>query len=192
MDSDEKGLIRQGHERVLTARFRDAEFFWNADQKLPLRDRLPLLDKVTYQAKLGSYGDKIRRMKSIAGKYLRSHLRHKGSDDAPARLRAGDAGGGSLQVRPDHADGAGIHGTARHRGRALRQGAGGTGGSCRPPSTTITSRWEQKGASPRTLVGALVSLADKVDSVVAGFAVGYEPTGSSDPFALRRQANGAN
>jgi len=47
-----------------------------------------------------------------------------------------------------------------------------------------------EGASPRTLIGAAVSLADKVDSVVAGFAVGYEPTGSSDPFALRRQANG--
>ncbi len=47
-----------------------------------------------------------------------------------------------------------------------------------------------EGASPRTLVGAVVSLADKVDSVVAGFAAGYEPTGSSDPFALRRQANG--
>ena len=70
MDSDEKGLIRQGHQRVLTARFRDAEFFWNADQKLPLRDRLPLLDKVTYQAKLGSYGDKIRRMKVDSRKYL--------------------------------------------------------------------------------------------------------------------------
>jgi len=47
-----------------------------------------------------------------------------------------------------------------------------------------------EGASPRTLLGAMVSLADKVDSVVGGFAVGYEPTGSSDPFALRRQANG--
>src|SRR5208337_1306053 len=48
-----------------------------------------------------------------------------------------------------------------------------------------------EGASPRTLLGAMVSLADKVDSVVAGFAVGNDPTGSSDPFALRRQANGA-
>ena len=73
MDSDEKGLIRQGHERVLTARFRDAEFFWNADQRLPLRDRIPLLDKVTYQAKLGSYGDKVRRMKAIA-EYLCTSL----------------------------------------------------------------------------------------------------------------------
>jgi hypothetical protein len=41
----EQGLIRQGHQRVLTARFRDAEFFWNADQKIPLRDRIPLLDQ---------------------------------------------------------------------------------------------------------------------------------------------------
>jgi glycyl-tRNA synthetase beta chain len=66
VDADEMGLIRHGHERVLRARFADAEFFWDADQRLPLRDRIPLLDKVTYQAKLGSYGDKIRRMLKIA------------------------------------------------------------------------------------------------------------------------------
>ncbi len=69
VDSDERGLIRQGHERVLQARFRDAEFFWDADQRTPLRDRLPLLEKVTYQAELGSHGtyaDKVRRMEAIA------------------------------------------------------------------------------------------------------------------------------
>ena len=56
VDGDPKGLIRAGHERVLTARFSDAEFFWKADQKVPLRDRLPMLEKVTYQEKLGKQG----------------------------------------------------------------------------------------------------------------------------------------
>ncbi len=68
VDADERGLIRQGHERVLQARFSDAEFFWDADQRLPLRDRPPRLEKVTYQAKLGSYADKVRRMHAIASR----------------------------------------------------------------------------------------------------------------------------
>ena len=96
MDSDEKGLIRQGHQRVLTARFRDAEFFWNADQKTPLRDRVPLLEKVTYQAKLGSYGDKIRRIKSIAGNICVS-LEDSGVM-TPGQTLGGSAGSGTLQV----------------------------------------------------------------------------------------------
>ncbi len=76
MPSDEQGLIRQGHQRVLTARFRDAEFFWNADQKVPLRERKALLEKVTYQARLGSYGAKIQRTKEIA-KYICAILERK-------------------------------------------------------------------------------------------------------------------
>ena len=92
-------------------------------------------------------------------------------------------------MRPDGADGAGVHRAAGHRGRALRQGAGGAGGDFNRDLRSLSPAGSE-GASPRTLLGAMVSLADKVDSVVAGFAAGYEPTGSSDPFALRRQANG--
>ncbi len=75
-DRDATGTIRAGHERVLTARFSDAEFFWNADQRIPLRDRVPMLDRVTYQAKLGSYGDKVRRTEAIAMEICRTLEAH--------------------------------------------------------------------------------------------------------------------
>ncbi len=187
MDSDEKGLIRQGHQRVLTARFRDAEFFWNADQKALLRSRVPLLDKVTYQAKLGSYGDKIRRMKSIAGNICVS-LEDSGRM-MPAQtlevLRAVELCKCDLttQMVQEFTELQGVVGGLY----AKAQGE---------PEEIAVAIYDHylplgaEGASPRTLSGAMVSLADKVDSVVAGFAVGNEPTGSSDPFALRRQANG--
>ena len=187
MDSDEKGLIREGHQRVLTARFRDAEFFWNADQKLPLRGRLPLLDKVTYQAKLGSYGEKIRRMKVIAGNVC-VVLEDKGLM-TPAQtlqvLRAVELCKCDLtaQMVQEFTELQGIVGGLYAKAQ----------GEPEEISVAIYDHYlpmGAEGASPRTLLGAMVSLSDKVDSVVAGFAVGYEPTGSSDPFALRRQANG--
>src|SRR5260370_42620768 len=65
-DKDSKGLIRAGHERVLRARFADAQFFWQADQKCRLADYLPKLERVTYEARLGSYRDKGRRIRAIA------------------------------------------------------------------------------------------------------------------------------
>ncbi|MGO8788749.1 MAG: glycine--tRNA ligase subunit beta [Terriglobia bacterium] len=187
MDSDEKGLIREGHQRVLTARFRDAEFFWNADQKLPLRDRLPLLDKVTYQAKLGSYGEKIRRMKVIAGNVC-VVLEDKGLM-TPAQtlevLRAVELCKCDLtaQMVQEFTELQGIVGGLYAKAQ----------GEPEAISVAIYDHYlpaGAEGASPRTVLGAMVSLADKLDSVVAGFAAGYEPTGSSDPFALRRQANG--
>jgi glycyl-tRNA synthetase beta chain len=187
MDSDEKGLIRQGHQRVLTARFRDAEFFWNADQKLPLRNRVPLLDKVTYQAKLGSYGDKIIRMKAIAGNACVS-LEDNGRmtpNQTLAVLRAVDLCKCDLTTQ------------MVQEFTELQGAVGGLYAKAQgEPEEIAVAIYDHylplgaEGASPRTLLGAMVSLADKVDSVVAGFAVGNEPTGSSDPFALRRQANG--
>ena len=188
MDSDEKGLIRQGHQRVLTARFRDAEFFWNADQKTPLRDRVPLLDKVTYQAKLGSYGDKIRRMKTLAGNicvWLEDSALMTPAQTLDV-LRAVELSKCDLttQMVQEFTELQGIVGGLYARAQG-------------DPEEIATAIYDHylplgaEGSSPRTRLGAMVSLADKVDSVVAGFAVGYEPTGSSDPFALRRQANGA-
>jgi glycyl-tRNA synthetase beta chain len=214
MDSDEKGLIRQGHQRVLTARFRDAEFFWTADQKTPLRDRVPLLDKITYQAKLGSYGDKIRRMRAIAEHLCGSlgaqdvapgfspaHAALKGGATFPAHAPAGrDATPEALRepvLRAVELCKCDLTTQMVQEFTELQGIVGGlyteAQGETEEVSTAIYDHYlplGAEGASPRTLIGALVSLADKVDSVVAGFAVGYEPTGSSDPFALRRQANG--
>jgi len=63
---DPKGLVRAGHERVLRARFADAQFFWAADQKCRLADYLPKLEKITYESRLGSYRDKVERIRAIA------------------------------------------------------------------------------------------------------------------------------
>jgi glycyl-tRNA synthetase beta chain len=189
MDSDEKGLIRQGHERVLAARFRDAEFFWNADQRVPLRGRLPLLEKVTYQAELGgqgSYACKVRRMKTLA-RHLCEKLETQGTLKAGQRghvLRAVELCKCDLtsQMVQEFAELQGVVGGLY----AIAQG------EPEEIATAIYDHYLPQGAEgrcPRSLVGALVSLADKLDGVAVGFAVGHTPTGSSDPFAIRRQAN---
>src|SRR5713101_7153956 len=66
VDKDPKGIIRAGHERVLRARFADAQFFWHADQKCRLADYLPKLERVSYESRLGSYRDKVERIRAIA------------------------------------------------------------------------------------------------------------------------------
>ncbi len=187
LDRDQKGQIREGHERVLSARFADAEFFWNADQRLPLPDRLPLLDRVTYEAELGSYGEKVRRMKAVAHE-LCAVLESQGkftAADSGHTLRAVELAKCDLttQMVQEFPELQGIVGGLY----AAAQGE--------PPEVhqAVYEHYLPQGMEdpcPRTTVGAVVSLADKLDSVVGGFAVGREPTGSSDPFALRRQGNG--
>ncbi len=188
MPSDEQGLIRQGHQRVLTARFRDAEFFWNADQKIPLRDRVPLLDKVTYQARLGSYGDKVCRMKDLAGHLMRSLEMGNAGLASPAReevLRAVELCKCDLvtQMVQEFTELQGVVGGLYANVQ----------GETEDVAEAIYDHYlplAMEGKLPRSVVGALVSLADKVDTVVGGFLAGLEPTGSRDPFALRRAGNG--
>jgi glycyl-tRNA synthetase beta chain len=184
---DAKGLIRRGHERVLTARFADAEFFWNADQRIPLRDRIPMLERVTYQAKLGTYGDKVRRMRALTEKIC-EELEKLGRMNARERqhaLRAVELCKCDLttQMVQEFTELQGVIGGlyAREQGEPAEV-ADAIYDHYRPVSV--------EDACPRTVVGAVVSLADKLDTVVAGFAVGLEPTGSSDPFGLRRAGNG--
>jgi glycyl-tRNA synthetase beta chain len=212
LDGDRKGQIREGHERVLRARFADAEFFWNADQKATLQDRRPLLDRVTYEAELGSYGEKVQRMKAIARELcavLESHPDPCIPDDSilPDNERAPKGAVPRL-----------VRFVPMVRERVLRavelckcdlttqmvqefpelQGIVGglyaaAQGEPSPVAEAIYDHYLPQGAEdrcPRSVVGAVVSLADKLDGVVGGFAVGHEPTGSSDPFALRRQGNG--
>jgi glycyl-tRNA synthetase beta chain len=187
MNSDEKGLIRQGHERVLAARFRDAEFFWTADQKVPLDKRQGILERVTYQAELGSYADKVRRMRVIASE-LCKRLESQGKFrpiDTDCVIRAIDLCKCDLTTQmvqefPElQGVVGGLYGKAQRESKEIYE--------------AIYDHYLPQGAEdrcPRSLVGAVVSLADKFDSVVTGFAVGHEPTGSSDLFAIRRQGSG--
>jgi len=190
VDSDERGLIRRGHERVLRARFRDAEFFWDTDQRTPLRERLPWLEKVTYQAELGSnasYADKVRRMEGIA-KAICHTLEGQGkatASDTAHALRAVQFCKCDLttQMVQEFPELQGIVGGLYARTQL----------EPREVADAIYDHYLPQGAEdrcPRSLVGAVVSLADKLDSVAAGFEAGLEPTGSGDPFALRRAGNG--
>jgi glycyl-tRNA synthetase beta chain len=187
MDSDTKGLIRQGHERVLTARFRDAEFFWNADQRVSLADRVSLLDKVTYQAQLGSYGDKIQRMRAIA-EHLCVSLETQGL------LKAGQRGHVLRAVELCKCD---LTTQMVQEFPELQGKVGGlyarAQGEAPEVFNAIYEHYLPQGfedQSPKTLLGALTSLIDKFDAVLAGYAARLEPTGSNDPFAMRRHAAG--
>ncbi len=187
VESDSRGLIRQGHERVLTARFSDAEFFWNADQKRPLAERVQMLERVTYQAKLGSYADKVRRMEAVAGEIC-SQLERQGKLDAAARdhvLRAVSLCKCDLttQMVGEFPELQGVVGGLYAKAQ----------GEPQEVCEAIYDHYKplnMEDSCPRSVVGGVVSLADKLDSVVAGFAAGLEPTGSSDPFGLRRAGNG--
>src|SRR5579859_453690 len=184
---DPRGLIRRGHERVLTARFSDAEFFWKADQKIPLRDRLPMLEKVTYQAKLGTYADKVRRMEAIARELCATLVvkEKMTAADMAHVLRAVQLCKCDLttQMVQEFTELQGIVGGLYAKAQ----------GEPQPVSEAIYDHYLPQGADdkcPQSIVGAVVSLTDKFDSVAAGFAAGLEPTGSSDPFGLRRAGNG--
>jgi glycyl-tRNA synthetase beta chain len=186
MPADTRGLIRQGHERVLTARFSDAEFFWKADQRRGLADRGELLARVTYEAELGSYAEKVRRMTTIAA-HLCEKLEARGmltATDARHVVQAVELAKCDLttQMVQEFPELQGVVGGLYARAQGLPGEV----------ADAIYDHYLPQAAEdrcPRSLIGAVVAVADKLDSVVGGFAVGHEPTGSSDPFALRRQAN---
>ncbi|MBV8894179.1 MAG: glycine--tRNA ligase subunit beta [Acidobacteria bacterium] len=191
-EGDSSGIIRHGHERVLRARFNDARFFWETDQKISLRDRLPLLKHVTFQKDLGSYYDKSLRVQRLAswlseivrqsGRPIRPGVVHKAACLAKADL--------TTELVKEFTELQGIVGGLYARHQQLDQEL---------PETTrlaiadaIYDHYKPESmedSMPRSLEGALLSLADKADSIAGMFALGLVPSGSKDPFALRRQAN---
>lgn len=186
-EGDSRGLIRAGHERVLTARFRDAEFFWQADLKQPFNKRCELLAGVTYREKLGSYADKVQRMRVLAQELSRQLQDQK-------KFRSVDADWAMRAVELSKCD------LTTHMVQEFPELQGIVGGlyakawgEAREVHEAIYDQYMPQGLDgrcPRSPIGAVVSLADKIDTVTAGFAVGLEPAGSSDPFGLRRAGNG--
>ncbi len=186
-DGDPKGLICAGHERVLVARFTDAEFFWNTDQRLVLEGRRDLLAAVTFQTQLGSYREKVSRIRLIAEGLCRLL-------EAQGKLAATDTGhimravelckcDLTTQMVQEFPELQGVVGGLYARAQ----------GEPAPVAEAIYDHYLPESLDdrcPRSLIGAVISLADKIDGVASGFALGLEPTGSSDPFALRRQGNG--
>ena len=181
-DPTHHALIKQGHERVLRARLADARFFWETDLRVPLQDRSDKLKKIVFQEKLGTLHDKARRVGSLAVFFARSTKRSSLLDDVgqAARLCKLDL---TTQMVKELTDLQGVMGGLYARA----QGFGETVSDAiydhyRP--TTLEDK------SPRSLVGAILSMSDKLDSVIAAFSVGLIPTGSRDPLALRRQTLG--
>jgi glycyl-tRNA synthetase beta chain len=183
---DAKGHVRAGHERVLRARFGDAQFFWETDQKRRLADNLPKLAAVTYESRLGSYADKVERMRAIA-RWLSEQWFSAGVSEADVAGsdRAAELAKCDLvtEMVREFTELQGIVGGLYARAQ----------GEPEAIAWAVYDHYKPLGLDdpiPRNLTGCAVALADKLDSVVACFAVGAIPTGSSDPFALRRAALG--
>ncbi len=183
---DPKGLVRAGHERVLRARLADAQFFWESDQKCRLADYLPKLERVTYESRLGSYRDKVERARAISRwlteQWFNSGIlqAHVAEADRAAELSKCDL---ATEMVREFTELQGIVGGLYARAQ----------GEPDDVADAIYDHYRPVGLEdpiPRNLTGCAVALGDKLDSIVGCFAVGLVPTGSSDPYALRRAALG--
>jgi glycyl-tRNA synthetase beta chain len=184
LNAENEQTIRQGNERVLRARFNDARFFWEFDQRVPLMQRLPLLEKVTFQKELGSYAQKTERVHALTVR-LTQLLGVRGT-----MLDAEAAQGAALLAKTDlttelvkeFTELQGVVGGLYARAQGLKPAV----------AEAIYDQYKPASATdelPRLLEGALLGLADRVDTLTGMFGLGMEPTGSKDPFALRRAAN---
>lgn len=175
-------LIREGNERVLAARLADAKFFFDEDRKVRLDERAKKLGGITFHQKLGTMAHKQERVRKLAG-FIAEHLA-AGQDELremcerAATLAKADLLTGIVGEFPELQ---GVMGGeyARHDGEsdAVAQ--------------AIREQYLPKaieGELPKTVAGRVLSLADRLDSIAAFFHVGIVPTGSEDPFALRRHA----
>jgi glycyl-tRNA synthetase beta chain len=186
LNRDAKGLVRAGHERVLRARFADAKFFWEVDQRCRLADYLPKLASVTFQAKLGSYGDKVERIRALSRWFAEQwfargiHEARVADADRAAELAKCDLVTGMVR---EFTELQGIVGGLYARDQ----------GEPEEVAWAVYDHHRPTGIdepTPRNLTGATVSIADKLDTLTGCFAVGLAPTGSSDPFGLRRAGLG--
>jgi glycyl-tRNA synthetase beta chain len=202
-DGDPEGLIRHGNERVLRARFNDARFFWDADQRRKLSERVQDLANVTFQAKLGSYLEKTERVaelvltlleyankpgQEITEKDLKdARIRYAfdpGSDEfhsvRAARLAKADL---TTELVKEFTELQGVIGGLYARAQGEPEGV----------ATAIYEHYKPVGMEdsiPTTQAGQLLAIADKLDTLQGCFRVGLIPTGSKDPFALRRAGQG--
>ncbi len=178
--SRDPAQVRQGNERVVRPRLADAAFFWEQDRRQPLAARLPALDQVTFQAKLGSVGAKAQRIGSLSetiSAILGWNVSHAQRSAALAKCDLLTAVVGEFPELQGimgsyyaAADGEPAQVTAAIREHYLPRGAG--------------------DALPAAEAGTAVALADRLDTLAGIFAIGQKPSGAKDPFGLRRAAIG--
>lgn len=176
------GLIREGNERVLAARLADAKFFYDEDRKVKLRDRVKKLAGVTFHQKLGTMIQKQERVRKLVG-FIAAHFSSQDEElksvcERAASLCKADLLTGMVGEFPE-----------------LQGVMGGEYARCEGESGAVSLAIREQylpraieGELPKTVAGQLLSLADRLDTIAAFFHVGIIPTGSEDPFALRRHA----
>ena len=181
---DEKTSVI-GYERVLKARLADGRFFYDEDRKIPLADRVERLRRVVWQGKLGSYADKVERIRTLALSLAEITRRAESKDlrqtiERAATLSKADLVTGMVGEFPE------LQGTM---GREYALASG----ESPEVALAIFEHYLPRGASdslPTQDAGALIGIADRLDSLCGIFAIGKIPTGAADPFALRRACLG--
>jgi glycyl-tRNA synthetase beta chain len=181
MRTKDMELIREGNERVLRARLNDAEFFFREDRKRPLADRLGELRQIIFQEKLGSVADKVQRLQRLAGWIAgRVDPAIRPAAERAAALCKADLPTAMVKEFPN------LQGTM---GKEYARLSGEASEVCLAIEEHYLPRFAGD-RLPASSVGAAVALADRFDSIVGCFGIGLLPTGSEDPYALRRAALG--
>jgi glycyl-tRNA synthetase beta chain len=185
VDAQGMGIIRHGNERVLRARFNDGRFFWDYDQKIPLHQRLERLKTVTFQRDLGSYFSKTESnlllAKAVAAAVAaQGVLLDRAALEEAVLLAKTDL---TTELVKEFTELQGVVGGLYARAQGLGETV----------AQAIYSQYLPAGIEdpiPPTAEGQILGLADRMATIVEMFAIGLAPSGSKDPFALRRAANG--
>jgi glycyl-tRNA synthetase beta chain len=178
VDSSDGGeAIAQGNARVLAARLADARFFWEQDVKVPLEEQAKKLDGIVFHEKLGTVADKVDRVAKLA-RWLVEEGIVKGADadqtERAARLAKADLVTGMVGEFPE-----------------LQGVIGGYLAEAQGEPKAVADGVRDHYGTPSEPISVAVALADKLDTICAFFAIDEKPTGSKDPFAIRRAALGS-
>jgi glycyl-tRNA synthetase beta chain len=185
LDAGNTAIIQQGNERVLKARFNDARFFWEFDQRTPLVERVKLLENVTFQKDLGSYAAKTERLWLLSSFLVGAVQVSQPRVDAAAvgiaaRLAKADL---TCELVKEFTELQGIIGGLYARAQGISELA----------AQAIYDQYKpasMESEIPSSIESVILGLADRADTIAGMYRLGLEPTGSKDPFALRRAANG--
>ena len=178
LESQDPATVRKGNEKVIRPRFADAEFFWQQDLKHKLADYLPRLEHVVYQEKLGSVAAKTRRLEAL-GRALAPVCGADADNVATAaHISKSDLLTEMVMEFPE------LQGLMGRYYAAAE-------GYAADIAAALDEQYQPRGAGgalPQTRTGLALAIAEKLDTLVGGFAIGAKPTGSKDPYALRRMA----
>jgi glycyl-tRNA synthetase beta chain len=184
VDDEGAAIIRAGNARELRARFKDAQFFWEFDQKTPLMERVESLKAVTFQKELGSYAWKTQQNMDVAGRLAAVVKTSAVAFDDVALLKATELAKTDLtaELVKEFTELQGIIGGLYARAQGLGERV----------ALAIYEQYtpaSMEDEIPVSVEGQLLGLADRIQTITAMFGIGMAPTGSKDPFALRRAAN---